>query len=84
MKAIDLEVPLDSIFEVFETKSIATGMMKVAPGNVTMRVLPGRVQKRSLTYDAAPVFTIASSMGTQHWPGRVCGSVKLSDSTLKM
>jgi hypothetical protein len=61
MKVIEIELPMDSAFEVFETNTISVGMTKNAPGGAAIRLqqMPTQMRKRHLTHDAASLVSLA-------------------------
>jgi hypothetical protein len=55
---LEIEFSINVICDVFESRTIAVGMKREAPGGATLTILPGDIQTRSLpptmAYDALP------------------------------
>jgi hypothetical protein len=54
----EIDFPIDVFFDAFETQRFEVGITKEAPGGAVMKIVPGRIEKRHMTHDAAPVFTV--------------------------
>lgn len=54
-------MPIDSVFSLFDSGTISTGMEKVAPGGVKMKLLPMPLEKRDAG-EAARLFAILLSI----------------------
>ncbi len=63
---LEIEIPLRSITDIFETHSITTGMSKDVPGgaNIQLRPPPVPMEEPTLAYDADPFFTIAVTVAS--------------------
>ena len=60
---IEIDFPIDVAFDVFGS-SVATGQTNEAPGGAVLTVIPGRLEKRNMTHDAAPVITAVVTFAT--------------------
>lgn len=60
----EIAYPMDVLFDLFESNEISTGMTKKVPGGAVIRLDKMPMQKRFSTQDAAPLVTIAVSLGT--------------------
>jgi hypothetical protein len=59
MSFVELQIPPNALLEVFEAKSVSTGMTRAVPGGATLRV--GGLKKH--THDALPLVPITVTMG---------------------
>lgn len=59
----EIEVPLPSVCDVFESNTITEGMIKVIPGIAKIELQPMPVQHRALTYTEPEGLRIALELG---------------------
>jgi hypothetical protein len=63
---IEIECSVESLFKVFESRTVSSGASRQVPGGGRVSVLNGGVETRHIpgyTTDAAPLITFALSIG---------------------
>ena len=62
MSFVELQIPAKALLEVFEAKSVATGMTQAVPGGGTLAV--GGLDKRA--HAALPLVPVMVTLGVVH------------------